>query len=261
MPRNRVRLALLLGITLSGCATYVTPGPRADFRTMGIEPARDQTDASIAERLARRPQATFPATIAVARVQGSGYSDRRGYRNTSKQASFEVVTAREVEKESDFASIQKLPMIRAVVPLNRLVIPETPESERDLRLAAAGVQAELLLLYTFDTSIGVEHKVPVLTQVTLGHFPSDEARVTSTVSAALLDTRNGYVYGLAESTSQQAEFTNVWWTDEAIRRARERAERAAFESMLGEFEKLWKGVVEAYATAPASSPPTFGTQP
>src|SRR2546423_1703511 len=79
-----------------------------------------------------------------------------------------------------------------VVPINQMVVPMKIESERDLRAAAAGVQADMALLYTFNTQFNTETTIPALGVLTLGLFPNQNARVTSTASAALVDTRSGY---------------------------------------------------------------------
>src|SRR5207302_9786837 len=73
------RVAVLGGLfgliaTLAGCAgaSYAVPGRGADMRLLGA--AREQdTDASIAQAMGRRPLASLPAAIAVVRVQAPNY--------------------------------------------------------------------------------------------------------------------------------------------------------------------------------------------
>lgn len=232
---------------MSGCvARYVTPGAAADFRALGItaEAAANQTDFPIAEKLARRPLAPFPATIAIVRVQGSGYCSHtdRGYGH----GRYSVVTARTVETDEHVKTMNALPMVRGVAPLNRLVLPDRLESEQDLRVAAASVQADLLLMYTFDTTFEVGTTIPVMGTITLGIFPNQKASVSTTASAALLDTRNGYIYALDEATEKDTQLANSWTSRDAVDECRRRTEQKAFDKLVGQFCGTWAGVVGRY---------------
>jgi hypothetical protein len=71
--------------------------------------------------------------------------------------------------------------------------------------------------------------------------------VTSTASAVLMDTRNGYIYGLAEATDQENHMTSAWQNDVAIDETRRATESAAFGKLVGELETTWNGVVARYA--------------
>lgn len=233
-------------IFLSGCVTYRVPGGPANFRAMGIteELIEEQTDVSISRRLARKPLASFPTTVAVVRVQDRSYSS---YTTGSYgRGNYRIVTTRDVESEEAFNRIASLPMIRSLAPLNRLVVSELLNTELELREAAATVQADMLLIYTFDTTFGVEEKIVPLSIITLGLFPDDEARVTTTVSAVLIDTRNGYIYGLAEATSHQTQLANNWTSQAAIDQSRRRAEQEAFDKLIDGIDTMWMGVIQTY---------------
>lgn len=245
--------ALVLGTlvigaaALVGCATYQTPGSAADFRALGISEAEAGvlTESTIAEKLARRPTAAFPAAVAVARVQARGYRSHT-LDSAYGEGAFTVVTLRDVETDEQFDRIAKLPMIRGLAPMNRLVLPQNISSEKDLREAAASVQADMILLYTFNTVFGSETLVPALGTITLGIFPAEQARVTSTVSAALIDTRTGYIYGLAEGTAKADQLANLWTTSDAIDQSRRRAEAEAFGKLVESFETMWRQVASTY---------------
>lgn len=228
---------------LGGCASYAVPGQAADFRAMGItqEQADRSTDWSIARRLDRKPLARFPSSIAVVRIQGSGYRSYTvdGY----GRGRYSVVTTRDIESDEAFRRLAAMPMVNGVAPLNRLVLPEKLETEENLREAASAVQADMLLIYTFDTVFGDQNKVKPLALLSLGLLPDREAKVTSTASAALVDTRNGYVYGLAESTGRDGRITNAWNTSSAADASRRKAEQEAFDGLIGQIETMWKGVV------------------
>jgi hypothetical protein len=240
-----VAAALLCGV-MTGCASYRVPGMAADFHALGITPqeVEARTDSSIAARLDRQPLAGFPAQIAVVRVQGAGYRSHttRGY----GEGRFTVVTNRDVESDDAVDRMGALPMVAGVAPINRLVLPERLDSEESLRSAAANVQADMLLLYTFDTQFETDKKIAPLGLISLGLLPDRVARVTSTASAALVDTRNGYVYGVAEATGRDDQLTNAWNDREAVDSSRRKAESEAFDGLVGEFETLWNGVVQRY---------------
>lgn len=234
---------------LSGCTSYTTPGGPADLHAMGISRGEQiaRTDANILERMQRKPAADFPASIAVVRVQAGNYRSHtaQGY----GVGNFSVLTGREAETDADFARLEGLPMVRGVAAMNRLVVPHQLTTEKDLREAAASVHADMVLLYTFDTRFGVTTKIPAMGLITLGLFPDRESRVTSTASAALIDTRSGFIYGLAEATSKAQQPANAWTSEDAVDESRRRAEREAFENLVGEVELMWKGVAETYAIA------------
>ncbi|MBL0928491.1 MAG: hypothetical protein IBJ11_12715 [Phycisphaerales bacterium] len=237
---------------LGGCgARYSVPGPAADFRAMSITRAEAdlKTDAPILGRLSREPVAAFPASIAAIRVQGAGYTSysTRGYGD----GDYTVVTNREAEDPAAADRIAALPMVKSLSPINQLVAPARIKGELNLREAAANVQADLTLLYTFDTQFGVQTKVPVLGVITLGLFPSEEARVTSTASYALLDTRTGYVYSLGEAAASRQQLANGWTSATAVEQARLGAEREAFLKLVDVFVADWKQVTERHAARAA----------
>ena len=119
--------------------------------------------------------------------------------------------------------------------------------------AAAQLQAEMLLIYTLDTQFKTEDKAAPLSVITLGLSPNQQVRVTSTASAVLMDTRNGYIYGLAEATDQQNQMSNAWQNQVAIDETRRATETAAFGKLVGELEKTWQGVLARYGSAAHAS--------
>jgi hypothetical protein len=231
-------------LAISGCQTYRTPGAGVSIP--------DITTPSVAEAMARKPAATWPARIIVVRVQGAGYES---YSNNSYgRGRFSVVTTRDIEQEADFARIAALPKVAAVGSLNRLLLPGNLGSADDLRTGAAQLQGDIVLMYTIDTTFRTDTtNIGPLQTLALGFFPTHKAKVTSTCAVALLDTRTGYVYGVAESTSGADQRSDVWNEQKAIERARARAERTAFTGALGEVEKLWGGIVAAQAGGSVSA--------
>lgn len=232
-------LIACMPVVLGGCASgkYVTPG-------RGVSPqSLVGVDADIAERMARTPAARFPATVATVRVQDKGY---RSYRSEGYgSGNYSVVTARDVEQSPDFDRLRAMPKVAALVQLNRLVIPAELKTDKELRLAAASLHADILLTYSFDTSYRLNQRpIGPFGVITLGMLPIDEAIVTTTASAALFDVRSGFVYGLAESTQQEKQIASAWTNQDAADEARIRAEHKAFASLLTEIERTWGEIAQ-----------------
>lgn len=250
---------LVLGCVLSlivfqvGCVSYTTPGPGADLRAFGVteEMRRAGTDEQLQALFDRQPLAKFPCRIVVARVQGSGY---QSYRQSSYgSGQYSVVTTRDVETEAHFQRIGQLPMVQGVAPVSRLLLGNELKNDEPLRHAAARLHGDMLLIYTFDTQFYVGGSGSPIDVVTLGFLPTRQARVTCTASAVLLDTRSGYIYGLAEASVQQRQGANSWTSRAAVDQARQRAERQAFDDLLDELEQTWRAVIRTHAQ-PSAAP-------
>jgi len=220
-------------VLLAGCTSYRTPGGGVSIPEI--------TTPSVAEALARKPAAVFPARIALVRVQASGYVSptNRGY----GYGAFTVITTRDVETEADIARFAAMPQVAGVGTMSRILLPSTLHSADDLRVAAAQLQADILLLYTLDTSFRTDTtQIGPLQLVSLGFFPNKKAHVTTTCASAFIDTRTGYVYGVSESTATEEQRSDLWNSSAAIEKARSRAERGAFTAALGDIEKLWASI-------------------
>jgi hypothetical protein len=234
-------------VVLSGCGMkYVTPGAGAKLPALAETDLSQLTDADIQKILDRRPVSPFPAIMGYVRLQSPGY---RSYSFASYgRGRYSVVPTRDIEADEDFQRLGDLPMMGDVVPLGRALIPQKLDSHKQLRLSAAQLHADLLLVYTLDTAFRVkDHDIGPLGVITLGFLPNHEARITTTASAVLFDVRTAYVYGLVEATEYEEQMASAWTADEAVEEARKRAERRAFEKMLDEFTLTWKGTVEEYA--------------
>lgn len=250
--------ALTVCAFLSACAptSYMAPGRAADM-TLFTGDARDAlTDASIRQVLHRPILAQLPASLAIARVQDAGYRSysARGW----GQGRYSVVTTRDVESDEDLERLADLEGIDAASRVGRLLLPDRLSDDRELRAAAASLGADLLLVYTFDTTFHTEDGFAPLTVVSLGLFPTKTARVSSTASAVLLDTRSGHVFAAWEGDSHTWQLANIWTSRAAVDQSRRRAEKQAWEHLLGAAERMWPGVARRIATAPA---PTFTEPP
>lgn len=275
----RACLGALVGLVaiagLGGChSTYVVPGEAASFRAMGLTPEQvdAQTDLPVREAMSRRPVASFPAAIAAVRVQAADYRSYSigHYRDANTRVAplgrgsgatrtndpgLRVITKREVEREADMARLSAMPMTRGVALLNALVVPDVVSSLDEVREAAGTLQADILVVYTFSTTfMNREQTVPVMGALTLGVFPDTRIRVTSTASAAFVDVRTGFIYGLAEGSADNSSLTNFWNTEEAADANRREVEAKAFAALTNELERTWQGIVRAYGPAPVAGP-------
>ncbi len=204
-------------------------------------------DEDIKELFEREPASPFPARLAVVRVQDSGYVSKTNHGYGSGR--YTIVTTRDIESDEDFKVIQELPMISSVAPLSRLLVPGNASTLKDLRVPAAKLKADMLLLYSVDTIFNVEGTpLGPLSLISLGFIPNKKAFVTSTVSGAIIDVRTGYIYGTSEATAREEQRASMWSAEDAIDASRVKAEHQAFQSFISEFKRLWKNVSEQYVS-------------
>lgn len=234
-------------VVFCGCGMrYVTPGGGANLSALADTEPSELTDTDVQEVLDRKPVSPFPAIMGHVRLQS------RGYHSYSLESyghgTYSVVPTRDIETDEDFRKLSALAMISEVVPLGRALIPQRLDSHKQLRMSAAQLHADLLLVYTLDTVFRIkDHDIGPLGVITLGFLPNHEARITTTASAVVFDVRTGYVYGLVEATEYEKEMASAWTAYDAVEDARKRAERKAFEKLLDEFTLTWKKIVERYA--------------
>ena len=229
-------IAVLL--LLAGCAsTYTTPGAGVQISTLA--------EADIAELMAREPVAEFPVNIAVVRVQAPGYYSHRS--ESHGIGRYSIVTTRDVVREEDFERLSDMPRVTAVAPLNRILLPDRLDTIKDIRVAAARLRADILLVYTLDTVFRAgARKYGALSLITLGFLKNKEVTVTTTASVALFDVQTEFTYGLAEATARESKKASVWGSSGAVDDLRVVTERQAFQSMLSGLEKTWDGIIREH---------------
>lgn len=242
----RIITLLVASLLAVGCSkAYVTPGPAVSLVEV--------TDYDLRKHYRTKPTSPFPANVAVVRIQGSDYYQESTNRYSSNN--YTVVTTRDIESDEAIEELVQLPMVNQVAPIGRLLLKPQTRTIEDLRLPAAQLHADLLLVYSVETSFSVEGKsYGPLSAISLGFIRNKKAHVTSTVAGALFDVRTGFVYGTTESSATKSQGASIWSTEQAIEASRLRAEQTAFDQFVGEFKSLWKGVVEQHAaTAPHAS--------
>ena len=103
------------------------------------------------------------------------------------------MSVRTAETEKDFKQLASLPAVRSIAPVNKILLPSNPDSLKTLREAAARLRADILLVYTFDTTFHVgEQKLAPLNTVLLGFLSNKKVTVTTTASAAFYDVRTEF---------------------------------------------------------------------
>jgi len=241
MRRVFIRLFLAAGLaSLTGCASYIAPGARADLQAFA--------PASIQEGFAAKATAPFPASIAFVRVQAPTYTNYRLQQAGGAYGSgrYSVITTREVEDESQIERIARLPQVTGITSINRMLLPQKLEGDKELREAAARLQADLLFVYTFDTAFFETDLAKPLTVISLGLSPTRKVYVATTLSALLIDTRTGYVYSTYETTKKAETLSTSWGSSNAADEARRENERQAFEQLVGEFANAWPRLLERH---------------
>lgn len=223
-------LTFALPLFLISCSNYVTPGGPADLSAI--------TDSSIADSYKARPAAKYPTRVAVVRVQENGYRSHTEKGNGN--GAYSVITSSEIEQENDFESLRGLNQVKDLVRLNSLLLPSSLQSAKDLRVAAAKLHTDMVLLYTVDTDFYSNDLSVPLSVVSLGLSPTQKYNVKSTVSAILLDTRTGFVYGAVEELAEQKGLSTGWGKAQAMDQTRLDTERAAFEKSIKSVESLFK---------------------
>ncbi len=207
--------------------------------------ALSNLEPDIQKAVGRKAAAPFPAKLAIARLQAPDYGSygSQGYGG----GSYSVMTT--TEQEEQIERIRRLPMIAGVVPVNqRVLLPPQLESIGDLRLAASSMGADLLLVYTLDTSFRVsEADIAPLARVVLGFAPIGDVVVASKASSVIYDVQSGFVYGVVEGTGHHRCLASAWRSEKAAEQSRLKAERIAFERLLDELEGIWGSVLREHA--------------
>jgi len=247
---RRITCALILLGLLAGCQTHVVAPMGADMSVFGMPPdentRRAQTDYEIEKTLELAPLARFPATIAIVRVQ-SAASASRSHGVSYGSGAYQIELTPTVETDAHLRQVDRLNQVHGAVRLNRLVIGERCRTNKDLRAAAARLHADLLLVYTINTEWAIDNDAEPLDAITFGFSKYKNVTVTSTATALLLGTHNGYIYATAEVARDKRYKDNAWRNSEQIEEAKETLEQQAFDGLVESFVKAWPGVVDAYA--------------
>lgn len=242
MKPATIILAFIMAIA-SSCSNYVTPGSAVKISELA--------DEDISKLLSNKPASEFPVNIAIARIQHPQYTSYSYQRNsyTQPQGNFSLILTRNAEEDEAFQKLSELSGVKQASPFNRLLLPYSYKSIKDLRLAAAKMKAQMLMVYTFDTEFSVDTKnYGPQNAFALGYLKNKDVKVTTTASVALFDVQTEYLYGLAEATANEHKKSNAWKKEDEVDNLRLATEKKAFEKLMGEIEKMWGGVVQEYGS-------------
>lgn len=248
LPIARFISSIFLLIQCTGCSQYVTPGMAANLSGLGkvkgqglVSEYSDQKLQKIADA---KPALKLPAALVLARVQGLGY--RNNNVTGVNFGGFSLVTTRDVENDEDMARLKKFRDLQEVGTISSILVQESLSSEMALREAAARLHADLLFIYTFQTTNRDEGEYPILALLTLGFAPTISYRVDTTLSGMLVDAKTGYVYGTLETTAKEEGHSTPWSSGSALNKARHKAESKAFAKLIDEAEIFWNGLIPRY---------------
>lgn len=245
----RLSCALIACFVLLGCQSHVVTPNGADMAIFGMpvdeETRQIQTDYEIEQALDLLPLARFPATLAVVRVQ-SAASSSRSHGMSYGRGAYSVVLTPTVETQAHLGEIRGLPMVRGVVRLNRLVLGQHTRTNKDLRTAAARLHADLVLVYTINTEWTIDNDAKPIDAITFGFSRYKNVKVTSTATALLLGTHNGYIYATAEVARDKQYMDNAWRNSEQIEEAQETLEQQSFDGLVQDLVDAWPAMISAY---------------
>ncbi len=237
-------LLLILGLhMIQSCASkYTTPGASVNISELA--------DEDVSKILSNKPTAEFPVHMAIARIQSPQYTNYRYQRAmyNKPSGSFSMVLTRNSTEDEAFEMMNELDGIEQASPFNRLLLPYDYKSIKDLRVAAAKMKAEMLLVYTFDTEFIIDTKNYGPQNVfTLGYLKNKDVKVVTTASAAIFDVQTEYLYGLAEATAKESRRSNAWKKQDEVDALRVQTENEAFQELMQDLELVWADIKNEYA--------------
>lgn len=230
-------LVWVIALSCAGCASYRTPGGPAQLAD--INPAERAGAGTL------KPSPHFPATIALVQVQAPHYESysSRGF----GEGRFSIVTPSESAENAQLKIFGNWPSVADAVPLDISLLPAKLVSLDDLRLTAAKLQADVLLVYTLDTSLELQNKAVLpLTSVPLSGAPAQGANIESTASAVFIDVRSGFTYGASDATAKVSDLQSAWGSSAALDKKRLEAEQQAFNELAMKAEKIWAELAQQY---------------
>lgn len=229
---------LLAASTLCGCGTHYELRAPLTLAESGLtsDPARAgqleqaMTDSGIADLLDVDIRAKLPAAVAIARLESlcSGY-----------QPALVTVDAEELTGWEKAVADQQ--HIRGVHPITPLVHGSNRPTLHSLRVAAAKLKCELLLVYLqADSSVDNFNDAAALywTLVGLWLVPGNVYEHTTVMQAVLLDCRTGAILGTATGDSHQKQAYAAAYKDIVRDKLTRKAPAQALADLQKGFEKL-----------------------
>jgi hypothetical protein len=193
-----------------------------------------------------QPAPNFPARIALVRVQAPKYRSMSA--EGLGKGEFSVVSPQELPNAAQTEALEHWPAVDKVMVLNEHLLPERLKSLDDLRLVAAKMQADVLMIYTLDTGFEVDgHAFGAAAKVPLGKQPAAEDGIVSSATSVLIDVRTGYRFGTLTGNAKLDHLTaEDWSTEPRLDQRRLEAEAQALSALIEAAAPTWKGIAGPY---------------
>jgi len=193
-----------------------------------------------------QPAPNFPARIALVRVQAPKYASMTA--EGLGKGEFSVVSPQELPNAVQTQALDEWPAVDKVLVLNEHLLPERLKSLDDLRLVAAKMQADVLMIYTLDTGFEVDgHAYGASQKVPMSKKPAPEDSIVSSATAVLMDVRTGYPFGTVSGSAKQDHLSAEDWSAEPnLDQKRLEAEAQALSALIEATAPTWKGIAGPY---------------
>lgn len=241
---------LVLLAALAGCSTHHPLAlVAADLRKSGVitdpkqvsQLERALTDSDIANLLDAGVRAKLPTAVAVARLEAAGAGSRP-----------DLATIDAEELAGWTKAVQQQRLITGVHPISPLVHKEARPTLHSLRVAAAKMNCELLLVYLqADSSVDNYNDAAALYWTLLGLWlvPGNVCEHRTVMQAVLADCRTGMILGTATGDAHQQRAYPLAFQDT---RQRSLAKQAATEALSDVQEAFGRQIGQVVASALAT---------
>ena len=249
-------LLFMMAVAVSGCGHAVQLTSGADYLSGYTDSGLvEETgiDTKVRAVASVEPTLRFPARIGLARIDDHGMS---------------AIPAAEAEAWA--AAAERLgPAFGTFVPVNRLVsemvappvangnyrMRQMAHVIEKIRLGAARQHLDAVLIYqTHYSADRAENALAIADWTIIGAFllPGQSIDATAFASALLVDVRNGYPYGTADTVIDRETVSPSYGSTAAGRQLGERARTAAALELVTEVETMMLALKQELGLADAS---------
>lgn len=254
--RSALVLVVFVGAAVCGCATHAQLcEPLALSRCGLIEDAAEasalekaMTDEDIVRLLAADIRAKLPTRLAIAGLSASpewAYGGRSG-------SQCGVVTISGEELEGWEKALEGQREILGVQPVSSLVVGKSCVNLRDLRVASAKMNCELLLVYLrSDSTVDNYNDAAALywTFVGLWLVPGNVYEQRTVMQAIVVDCRTGAILGTATGDCHQKHISPVMYGEVQQGKLRRDVPKKALADLQEACKPLFKNIVAASPSA------------
>jgi hypothetical protein len=265
MVTNARWLCLWL-LLVAGCGgTREMTRPEAPIG--GIIGAEKVTEESIRRAMATRPQLSVPTKVAVAEIgtrQTAYLPDYSYCGRPDIQAG--IVSLRADEEKLWKETLNKdRPAVGQVIPLAPVLVPDGSDGTLlRLRQAAATLHADLLLVYVRESDWGKQPNALsglYLTIIGLWASPGTNLRAITVAKGALVDVRNGFVYGVVSADAEDKAISAAVFVDKTRLDLMKRTEAKALAELAGQTAALVDDLARRLAQERSSAAPPDAARP